>query len=1031
MTDTPPEPKVQPARRALFRGASVVWMIPLAALAVALWVAWQSIADRGPLIQIAFDDASGITAGETELRYRDVAVGIVEDVAFTASLDQVLVSVRMENQVAPFVDDGAEFWVVEPEVTTRGVSGLGTVLSGVYIEGRWDTTPGGFQERFTGLADEPLGEAGRDGLRIMLRASRDHGLNDDTPIVYKGVEVGRVGEAEISEAGTSVIAPAIIYEPHDRLVTTATRFWDTSGFTFSIGPGGAELDFGSIASLVAGGITFNTLVSGGETAEDGAVFEVYPDEALARSSVFEATEGRTIAVASIFESNVAGLASGAPVELRGIRIGEVVNVTGLVDEDRFGDDRVRLLAVMEIRLNRLGLADAQNPNAALEFFDERVEDGLRARLASANILTGGLKVELVETEDTAPAAFDPDAEPFPLIPTVEAQIEDVAATAEGVFQRINALPIEELLESAVVFLDTATSLVGSEDVRQTPAEVRGLLAEARGVIGSDDVQAIPMEVSALLAELQATATQLNRVVATVEEAQAVDRVLAAVDSATAAAEGVTTAIEGVPALVAEIEGLAADVRALPLDPILARVTSLLDEVQQIASSDAVQSLPAEVLAAVAGVEDVVNQARALVASEGVQQAPQELSALLSQARSAVATLDTAVTDFRAEGGVARALAALDAASAAAEEVERAAAGVPSLLSEIEALAAEARALPLQTLVARASDIVATADSVLDTEAVRALPAEVTAAVADLRGLVTSAQATVARLNEEDGVERLLAAVDAAAAAADDVSVAVEGVPSLLSEIEALAAEARALPLQTLVARASDIVATADSVLDTEAVRALPAEVSAAIADLRSLVTSAQSTVAQLNEGEGVERLLAAVDAAAIAADDVSAAVEGVPSLVAEIEAVAAQARTLPLEQLVERTSAILATADELIGSESAAQLPASLNGALAEVEAVLAEIREGGAVQSANAAFASAEEAADAIAVAAAELPGLVAQINTVLAQADTTLSGIDPSSDLSREVRAAIRDVQRAADAVASLARTIERRPNSILLGR
>ncbi|MGB2201463.1 MAG: intermembrane transport protein PqiB, partial [Pseudooceanicola atlanticus] len=271
MTETPPNVPIRPARRSFFERVSIVWVVPLVALVIALGVAWQSYADRGPVVEIAFENASGVVAGQTELRYRDVAVGLVETVSFTESLGQVLVGVRLDKAVAEYVDDGAEFFVVRPEITSRGVSGLETVLSGVYIQGDWDTEPGGFTPRHEGSADSPLMVGGKRGKRLVLRAAPEASLTERSPIVYQGLEVGQIGRANITDDGNTIEAEAVVFAPHDRLISSATRFWDASGFSFSLGPGGARLDFSSVASLVSGGVTFRTVVSGGEPVEDGQV----------------------------------------------------------------------------------------------------------------------------------------------------------------------------------------------------------------------------------------------------------------------------------------------------------------------------------------------------------------------------------------------------------------------------------------------------------------------------------------------------------------------------------------------------------------------------------------------------------------------------------------------------------------------------------------------------------------------------------------------------------------------------------------
>ena len=252
-SDIPDIPNEEHAPRGFLRGVQWVWIVPFAALFTAVWVAFQSYNDQGPVVQIVFDDAAGILPDETEVRFRNVAVGVVEGVGFNEDLSQVLVEVRLDKTVAPFVDEGATFWIVRPEVTTSGVTGLETVLSGVYIEGTWDTEPAGLVTEHIASDRAPLVTTYRAGTLIELRSTRAAGLSENTPILFKGIEVGRLGAPNISVNGQWVSAPAIIYEPHDGLVTTATRFWDTSGFSLSVGASGASLDFSSVASLISGG----------------------------------------------------------------------------------------------------------------------------------------------------------------------------------------------------------------------------------------------------------------------------------------------------------------------------------------------------------------------------------------------------------------------------------------------------------------------------------------------------------------------------------------------------------------------------------------------------------------------------------------------------------------------------------------------------------------------------------------------------------------------------------------------------------
>jgi paraquat-inducible protein B len=297
MTDpTPLEPTIRPAGRGLSSRISVIWLVPVLALVVSLGIAWQSFSERGVLIEIAFENASGIVAEKTELKFRDVHVGIVTDVRFTDDLSRVVAAVRVDRSVAPFLDADARFWVVRPEVSVRGISGLNTVLSGVYIEGTWDSSAGVALTSFEGLEKAPLAGANRGGTSIALRARDGNSIAAGAPILYKGIPVGVIEAPLLAEDGDGVVINAFIEAPYDRFLTTNTRFWDISGVSVSLGPGGVALNFSSLASLVEGGISFDTLIRGGDPLQPGATFQLYASEADARDSLLVDTTTERLTV---------------------------------------------------------------------------------------------------------------------------------------------------------------------------------------------------------------------------------------------------------------------------------------------------------------------------------------------------------------------------------------------------------------------------------------------------------------------------------------------------------------------------------------------------------------------------------------------------------------------------------------------------------------------------------------------------------------------------------------------------------------
>jgi paraquat-inducible protein B len=101
------------------------------------------------------------------------------------------------------------------------------------------------------------------------------------------------------------------------------------------------------------------------------------------------------------------------------------------------------------------------------------------------------------------------------------------------------------------------------------------------------------------------------------------------------------------------------------------------------------------------------------------------------------------------------------------------------------------------------------------------------------------------------------------------------------------------------------------------------------------------------------------------------------------------------------------------------------------LSSTLAELRDGGLIENANKTLDATNIAAGSIADATTRLPEIVARIEDLLGQAESTLAGLDRNGPLTTETRATLREIRDAASAVNSLARTIERRPNSLLIGR
>ena len=246
-------PKARVRRRRLFR---LVWVVPVAALAVAGWLVFQHLRAIGPEISITFHDGGGLRAGQTPVKYRGVAIGEVSGVDLAPDRKSVVVRARLVRSAASIAREGTTFWIVRPQVGWGSVTGLNTVLSGPEIQALPAAKEGESKREFKGLESPPVGLE-TPGLKVILRAERPMSLRANSPVYYRGVDVGMVQKIDLAPNAASADVHVLILERYAPLVREGSAFWNVSGVNLkgSILKG-VEVDFESLRALVTGGIEF-------------------------------------------------------------------------------------------------------------------------------------------------------------------------------------------------------------------------------------------------------------------------------------------------------------------------------------------------------------------------------------------------------------------------------------------------------------------------------------------------------------------------------------------------------------------------------------------------------------------------------------------------------------------------------------------------------------------------------------------------------------------------------------------------------
>lgn len=633
----PAKMQIDPPKRSFWRNLSVIWLVPVLAVVVSLGIAWQTFAARGVPIEITFDNAAGVTPGETTIRYRDVVVGTVEDVSFSADLAGVIVTATVDRDVADILPADASFWVVQPEVSARGITGLSTVLSGVYIETSFIPDPSASARSFTGTLAAPLIREGQEGTRITLRTRAANRVSEGAPVLFRGIEVGQIEAPRLILSGESVVFDAFIQAPHDRRLTTATRFWDTSGFSVSFGASGLSLNVGNLAALVTGGIAFDTVLSDGEPLNSGYVFDLFPDEDAARQSLFSSVGANAVEFSVEFEGSVSGLEVGAAVQYRGLQVGEVRAIGAVLaqDDNEAASEQVRLLTTIALDPQALGLPPGASEDALEVFLEQAVAEGLRAQLTTSSLFSSALMIELGEVpeEERGNETLRRREDGTIVLPAVTSELPDFTATAEGVLERINALPIEELLNQAVRLMASIEMVVSSEGTREVPNEALALIQDMRGLVGGEDTQALPGELRAGLAELRGVVAELRL-------RDAVDSLVEILNSAETVVANTASASEDFPQMVEELQTLLDRANGVEIEELAAAATRVLDSADQLIGSDGMQDVPPALARSLDEVSQVLADLREGDAVENVNRT-------LASARSAADSVAEAVTNLPA------------------------------------------------------------------------------------------------------------------------------------------------------------------------------------------------------------------------------------------------------------------------------------------------------------------------------------------------------------------------------------------------
>jgi paraquat-inducible protein B len=436
----PPEAKVKAVKP-----VSKIWIIPIVTLFIALWMVYYQWSNQGPLITIEFSTATGLEAGKTKIKTLDVDIGVVKKIELTKDLSGVIVTARMNVNVTSLLHQDSQFWIVSPRVSLSGVSGLGTILSGPYINMAAGVA-GQTTDNFLALPGPPVTPAGTPGLHVTLNSETEFAYKKGDPVIYKGIKVGEFEDIYFNFDERIVYYNTFIEAPYHKLITENTKFWDISGVQMNLDAGGVSVSTGSVETLLTNGVTFGIPegMASGQQISERTFFDIHTSYELASEERFKLSAEYAILV----KDTVRGLQVGAPVEYRGLVIGKVLSINSIENlQNRLLTKGYDIPVIITIQPGRIQQPDNQQ---GLEFVRKQtniwIKQGLRATLKTGNLLTGALFVDLQHYPDAPPTEITHLLD-YEVIPTITGEFSQITAKVTAILDNVNKIQLQKISDN--------------------------------------------------------------------------------------------------------------------------------------------------------------------------------------------------------------------------------------------------------------------------------------------------------------------------------------------------------------------------------------------------------------------------------------------------------------------------------------------------------------------------------------------------------------------------------------------------------
>ena len=487
---------------------TTIWLVPFLAMIIALWLAFQYYTKLGPTIQISFESNAGLIANQSQIKLRNVTVGMVTKISLSKDGEGIIVEARMNKEVSNYLNDKSKFWIVHADVGSHGVSGLDTLVSGSYIE-LYGVKEEKNKNQFVGL-EKPYLNRKAKGNYYLLAAPNAYNITDGSNVYYRMLKVGRVEHVGIAPNGKQINFTVFVKNDYSKYVNEKSRFYASSTVQVDLSQGKLDISIASISQIVHGGISIYTPVQTihpelNSTISKDTVFPLYKNLSEMKEKHLMTGIDNKIYKFN-FKNSINKLEIGSPVEFNGFQVGYVTDI-----DSHFNEANQSVKSdVYAIIHTKAFTTDIANENKGSEMIEELVHNGLKAQLNSNIPMVGSKFIDLVfkKTKNNELLVENNTT----LFPSIEkAQGSNILKEVEKVLVKLENLKLEKLLSSATELLDQNKKPVNNllKDLRKTINHFDTTVKNLNKLTEQDALQTLPQDIEGTLNQLSSTLEEMQ------------------------------------------------------------------------------------------------------------------------------------------------------------------------------------------------------------------------------------------------------------------------------------------------------------------------------------------------------------------------------------------------------------------------------------------------------------------------------------------------------------------------------------------